>query len=49
MREVVFNRYWWYACIPGIWGELEEAELDNKANTLVYWVYVVQVNFLVDF
>lgn len=40
MREVVFKRYWKFACIPGIWGGVEEQELDNEGRTAVYQVCI---------
>ena len=41
MREILFRRYWQYACIPGIWGGIEENELDNEGRTAVYQVRLV--------
>lgn len=36
MSETVFMRYWRYATIPGVYGGVEEAELDSNGRTAVY-------------
>ncbi len=36
MSEVVFMRYWKYACIPGIYGGIEDNEIDEDGRTGVY-------------
>jgi hypothetical protein len=36
MSETVFKRYWRYACIPGVYGGVEDGELDEAGHTLVY-------------
>lgn len=36
MSEVVFFRYWRYATIPGIYGDPEEAELDEEGRSAVF-------------
>ncbi len=36
MTETHFMRYWRYACIPGIFGGVEEAELDENGRTAVF-------------
>jgi hypothetical protein len=36
MSETVFKRYWKYACIPGIFGGVEDAELDTNGRTQTY-------------
>lgn len=36
MSETVFFRYWKYACIPDIFGGVEENELDDNGRTAVF-------------
>lgn len=36
MSETVWKRYWRHACIPGVYGGIEEAELDDNGRTAVY-------------
>jgi hypothetical protein len=36
MSEVIFMRYWRYATIPGVYGDPEEADLDENGRTAVF-------------
>ncbi len=36
MSEVVFMRYWKYACIPGVFGGVEDNEIDEEGRTALY-------------
>lgn len=40
MTEVIFFRYWRFACIPGTYGGVEEAEVDEGGRTALYQVCV---------
>lgn len=46
MSEVVFMRYWRFACIPGIYGGVEETALDAEGRTALYQVGSQHVTML---
>ncbi len=36
MSEVVFMRYWRFACIPGVYGGAEDMEMEPNGRTALY-------------
>lgn len=46
MSEIVFMRYWRFACIPGVYGGIEDMELNEEGRTAMYVVSILMHNVL---
>ena len=48
MSEVVFMRYWRFACIPGIYGGVEDMEVEPNGRTAMYNALQILLQACVD-
>jgi hypothetical protein len=46
MSEIVFMRYWRFACIPGVYGGIEDMALNEEGRTAMYMVSILLYNML---
>ncbi len=48
MSEVIFMRYWRFACIPGIYGGVEDMEVEPNGRTAMYNALQILLQACVD-